>query len=503
MFLAEQPFLIRCQRLYKRAPAGLLVTSGLMLFAAVWLAHLSSASLSPPADNIEQLIWVHSLEWGYYKHPPLPTWLLWLPVQLFGAHGWISYATGAALTLASMGLLWHLVSQLRGIRFASLTLLAVLCMSYYNGRLYYYNHNILLLFLSTASATLCWKAWTTGRQRWWAALGVALGLGMLTKYQIAVTMASVLVFWLTQRGWRDVRQRRGLLLAAMIALVLFVPHLEWLRSHDFGPVEYAFQSSLGVYLSPQERLFDVLNWLADQLLSRALPAWLLLAMLLYRARMEEPPVAAATGREHCAGRALLLSWGLVPLLFMPLAGLVAGSTLQMQWGTPFLLFAVPAALELTSKRVRWSGVPLSRAVKAFAVIQLSLLLLSHLTSVRGPELLRNQHWRSFDSKELARQLEAPARAALLGGPICVVSGPVELAGALALALTDRPLVLIDGRYDRSPWVSTDLVNRCGMLQLQRDAQPPGGQPVGSMFPGLFWSVIAPKRPPAAPPAPPL
>src|SRR5256885_10565865 len=24
-------------------------------------------------DNLEQLTWVHSLEWGYYKHPPLPT----------------------------------------------------------------------------------------------------------------------------------------------------------------------------------------------------------------------------------------------------------------------------------------------------------------------------------------------------------------------------------------------------------------------------------------------
>ncbi|NMM79160.1 hypothetical protein B2J89_21205, partial [Acidovorax sp. SRB_24] len=46
------------------------------LFGVLWLWHLSSVALSPPADNIEQLSWMRSLQWGYYKHPPLPTWML-------------------------------------------------------------------------------------------------------------------------------------------------------------------------------------------------------------------------------------------------------------------------------------------------------------------------------------------------------------------------------------------------------------------------------------------
>ena len=68
----------------------------LLLFGAVWLAHLSYTSLSPPTDNIEQLTWVGALEGGYYKHPPLPTWLFWVPVQLFGVTAWTSYVVGAA-----------------------------------------------------------------------------------------------------------------------------------------------------------------------------------------------------------------------------------------------------------------------------------------------------------------------------------------------------------------------------------------------------------------------
>jgi len=476
---------------------GLMITLGLLLFAAVWLAHLSYTALSPPTDNIEQLTWVHSLEWGYYKHPPLPTWLFWLPAQLFGVHAWTSYVTGAAFTLASMGLFWQLLSQLRGRRYATLALLAVLCISYYNGRLYYYNHNIVLMLCATASASLCWKACSTRRLRWWAALGVALGLGALAKYQIAVTMTSALVFWLQQRGWRDPLQRRGLLLAALIALLVFAPHLQWLPTHDFGPIEYAMESSLGVHLDTAARWEDAVHWLIDQLLNRALPAWLLLATGLYGMRrsaerkLRSGP-AAILPRQTDAGRALLLSWGLVPLAFMPLVGIATGADLQLQWGTPFLLFAVPAAMELFGSRFVWSRVPLRPVVKAFGVLQALLLLLSHLTSPRGPEALRDHHWRGFDSDALTRAVEGPARRALSGGAICVVSGPAAPAGALALGLTDRPLVLIDGRYDHSPWVDSERVKTCGVLELQQGHPLTGGQPVGLAFPDLSWRVVPPQ-----------
>ena len=474
---------------------SLSVTLGLLLFAAVWLAHLSSTSLSPPTDNIEQLNWVHSLEWGYYKHPPLPTWLLWGPVQLFGLSAWTSYATGTALNLAVMGVLWRLMSRLRGIRFATLALLAVLCVTYYSAGLYAYNHNTLLTFWSTACAALCWQAYNSARLRWWALLGLALGLGMVTKYQIVVTMTSVFVFWLTQRGWRDARQRTGLLLAALLALLVFVPHLQWLRTHNFGPVGYAIESSLGAQLTAAERVSDVLNWLADQLLNRAAAAWLMLAAVLYLSKGAAPLERGAgspsrSGHGDAAG-ALILSWGLVPLLFMPLVGAITGATLQLRWGAPFLLFTVPAVMELFGRRVQWSRVRLSSAVQVFAAIQALLLLASYLTSAFGPVSLRDQHWRSFDSKALASELGPRLNAALAGHALCVVSGPTALAGALALQLPDHPLVLIDGRYDRSPWLSTELARRCGVLELQLGGVLAGGSLAGPRFPGLWWRVVPP------------
>ena len=473
-------------------PAGL-VSLILLIFGIVWLTHLSSTSLSPPTDNIEQLTWVGSLEGGYYKHPPLPTWLFWLPAKLFGATALTSYVVGATFTLGAMALLGGLLLRTRGWRYATLALLAVLCITYYNGRLNYYNHNVVLMFFVTASAALCWKAHSTGRLGWWAALGAALGLGALAKYQIAVTMACVLAFWLQQRGWRDPESRLGLLLASLISMLMFVPHLQWLRSHDFAPIHYAMDSSLGAHLAPQVRLGESFHWLVDQVMNRAAPAWMLLGWVVYASRSKAPTRqvrVASTSTTGESSRALLLIWGIVPLLFMPLVGLIVGADLQLQWGTPFLLFAVPAAMEFASSRVAWSHSALRPALSAFAVIQMLLLVLSHVTSPRGPQALQDHHWRAFDGAALARAI-APAAREMLGGPICIVSGPASAVGALALELPERPSVLIDGRYDQSPWVDKQVVANCGAVELSDGPPLEGGTAVGSGFPGLTWRVQRP------------
>ena len=119
-----------------------------------------------------------------------------------------------------------------------------------------------------------------------------------------------------------------------------------------------------------------------------------------------------------------------------------------------------------------------------------LLVLSHLTSPRGPQALQDHHWRAFDGAALARAV-APAAREILGGPICVISGPAAAVGALALELPERPSVLIDGRYDRSPWVDKRIVERCGALELSDGPPLPGGTAVGSTFPALTWRVQVP------------
>ena len=185
----------------------------------------------------------------------------------------------------------------------------------------------------------------------------------------------------------------------------------------------------------------------------------------------------------------LLIWGLIPLVFMPLVGVFFGADLQLHWGTPFLLWAVPALMELLSHR-RWGQADMRKVMTAFMFIQALLLVVSHLTSPRGPLALRDRHWHTFNSSELAQRIADSARRQL-GGPVRIVLGEAALAGSLALKLPEHPLVLIDGRFDYSPWVSRSLLRDCGAVQIGHKSQLPSGSPVDPAFPDLVWRVIQP------------
>lgn len=484
-------------RVWRCLPASYVgrVTLGLVLFAAVWLSELAASSLTAPMDNVEQLTWVRSLQWGYYKHPPLPTWLLWPVVHFFGAAPVDTYVLGASVTLAALGLYAWLLVLMRGRAYATLALLAALCITFYNGRLHYYNHNTVLMLFVTASALASWQAFRLRSLAWWAALGLMLGLGGLSKYQIAVSAVSVAVVWVQQRGWRDATHRRGAWLAAGVAGLTMLPHLLWLVQSDFQPIHYAMSTSLGVAIPWVDRWHAVMHWLADELFNRLLPAWLLLALAL---TTEPPGQALAQGgaapKAKASGglgltRSLLLAFGIVPLAFMAAIGLLFGSELQLQWGTAFAPFAVPAATELLAMRKSGATLSLRRATIAFVGIQILLLSVNWFTSAKAPARWQSAHWCRFPSAQLAQELAGPARRAL-GGPVRIIDGPSQLAGALALQLPEQPWVLIDGRPDISPWVPADELSHSPVLQLRvyQGTLDPAWQAVGADFPGLAWRV---------------
>jgi hypothetical protein len=481
----------RLDRAVSRDP-GRTTALVLFAFAFVWLTELARTSRVPAVDNLEQLIWSRGLAWGYYKHPPLPTVLMRLAVELGGLNAWTSYLLGAATILGGLALYARLLRELRGPRYAHLGLLAALCITFYNGRLNWYNHNTVLLVLVAALALFAWRAFERGQLRWWFAAGMALGLGALTKYQVAVTGASLAWFWLARRGWEQRVHRVGALLAVLVALVLFTPHLLWLRTHDFGPVTYAMDTSLGAGLSGAARTLHALNWLADAVLNRAGPALLLLGIagsLAKRHARAAWPASAADRQRWRASRQFLFAWGVVPLLFVTLLGTFSGADLQMQWSTSFLLFLVPCVMELAPAGF-WDKISLRIAWPVFAAVRALLLVVNVETSPVGAH--PDHQWRSFSAQRLAARLAAPARERL-GGPIRVIDGPTAEAGALALQLPERPLVLVDGRYDRSPWVSPDRVARCGALQIAEADRPRQGmQPVGEGFRGLYWRVLPPQ-----------
>lgn len=465
----------------------------LALFSLIWLGLLGWSANTAPADNLEQLVWVRSLEWGYYKHPPLPTWLLAPLVWVFGPQVWATYVLGAACTTASLALMWATVRAMRGPRHATIVLLAALCVTFYALRLHYFNHNVVMMLTGSIAVALLWRVTHRPSGLAWAGIGLALGLGMLAKYQTLLVVAGVTIWWWRAGLWRDPRHRRGALLATGLAVLLMAPHVAWLFAHDLAPLRYAERSSLGAGMLVAERPLHALNWTADWLLNRMGPAWLLLALtaaLVQRrgALSTSSDVNAPAAPDDRRRREFLTLFGLAPLVVMALMSLLGAASLQEHWGTAFALWTVPAVLEwMPRARARLSRCNAIRmAWIVLALLQALLLVNRWSGSPRGPLTHRQHHWGHFPSAMLAERV-APAARALLGGPIDLIAGDQAVAGALATALPEKPRVLILGRLDISPWIdASELDGGARVVEVfPADVLPPRAQWAG---PGWAWRV---------------
>jgi 4-amino-4-deoxy-L-arabinose transferase-like glycosyltransferase len=70
----------------------------------------------------------------------------------------------------------------------------------------------------------------------WVLLGIAVGIGLETKYTLAVPLVLLVLGFLVFR--RDALEPRGLAVAAGIAALLVVPNLIWQASHDWASVRF-------------------------------------------------------------------------------------------------------------------------------------------------------------------------------------------------------------------------------------------------------------------------
>ncbi|QTD47268.1 glycosyltransferase family 39 protein [Ottowia testudinis] len=450
----------------------------MLVFGMVWLWLLAATSRVAPVDNLEQLAWVRSIEWGYYKHPPLPTWLL-APLQaVFGPSEWLTYVLGAGVTLLSLSLFWGLLRSMRGSAYATVALLAVLCITFYNGRLYYYNHNVVMLLCSVLVVALLWRL-TLRPSLWgWAGIGLLMGLGMLAKYQIVIAGTCVGLWWLHMRWWRHPTHRAGAVLAVGIASAVFWPHLQWLWANDWMPLRYADSTSIGVHMHWSRRPLHALVWVADWLLNRSLPAWILLALAFWWAARQRVPaaVAAADGSDRARwSRQFLLLWGSVPTLFMVTMALVGGVDLQKHWGTAFILWSVPMVMEWLAARGRRVSLEVVRtAWPIFALVQMVLLLQYWAASPHGLPGYKVRQWHHFPAGKLARTVAPEARKAL-GGPIDIISGPHDVAQAIAIRLPEKPRVLISGELKYSPWIQASELKTARVIEVfpARELPPDG------------------------------
>ena len=191
----------------------------------------------------EAYYWAYAqhLDIGYLDHPPMVAWLIWFGTHLLGNRE-IGVRLPAFLSwLITSFFMYRLGRNLFGktAGFVSLLFIAALPMYFGFG------------FFMTPDAPLCaaWagylyfleRALVNRQSKAWVGVAVCFGLGMLSKYTIALLVPATVLFILLDKESRRWLRRPEPYLALVLALLLFSPVILWNAMNDWA--SFVFQGA--------------------------------------------------------------------------------------------------------------------------------------------------------------------------------------------------------------------------------------------------------------------
>ena len=182
-------------------------------------------------EEAQYWTWAQHLDWGYYSKPPMVAWVIALTT--LGSNGEIWVKLGALLLHPLTAIVVFVLGRRMfndkvgfsaGLLFASLPIVGF-------NSLFITTDAPLFLFWGLSTLWL-WQALRDRRWSSWLLTGAAVGLGMMSKYSMAIFLPSLLLV-LTLPAFRDQRRNPRLYAAALLALLIFVPNLWWNAHMDF------------------------------------------------------------------------------------------------------------------------------------------------------------------------------------------------------------------------------------------------------------------------------
>ena len=377
------------------------------------------------------------LDIGYLDHPPMVAWLIALGTRLGGQTEFGVRVSALVCSAVTSFFAWGLAARLYGRRAAAVAALLTQLLPFF----------FMAGWIMTPDAplTACWAATLSflarvffdpvdRARRAWLGVGVCLGLGLLSKYTVALLGPAAMLFLLLDVPSRPWWRRWEPYAAAALAVLIFSPVIRWNLAHHGA--SFAFQSTSRL----RARAEFSLPALLGSVLLILTPVGVWLAGRAWR--RGGPGTAAVIDEERRRWR---FAW---VFTLVPLAVFVAFSLthkVKLNWTGPLWLALVPVlAAQIAGEGRPAPGAGLRRAwrVTVAALAVLSLGLLQYLSfGVPGLPYARNIALLPVGWAQLGAELEREQAEARLdgGGRVLIVGMDRDfIASEAAFYHSQRP-----------------------------------------------------------------
>jgi len=327
----------------------------------------------------EAYYWTWSKEnvLSFLDHPPMIAWFIRFGTAIFGDTNFGVRFAGIFAMLVTQLLLADIVRRVtHDVRAVVLAVLMPEAALYYGLLMAKVSPDVALIPFAVAMVWALIRLNESGDARWWLAAGVFAGLALLSKFTAVMLIPAVLAFMLVP-DWR----RRWLCspypwLAALMAVVLFLPVLIWNAGHDWASFRFQFVRATATHEWSLRTVGDFIG------LQFGLVGFILLPVVLSGA-------ALTAWRGYRRGNAvaiLLSSCVIVPFgyFFWKSLTLRVGDTWPMfMWPIGFAAAAINVAMLPREGRPAWmvkSTISWAVAAIASGIVMVVLIFLYYVVS---------------------------------------------------------------------------------------------------------------------------
>ncbi|MDE3115551.1 MAG: glycosyltransferase family 39 protein [Pseudomonadota bacterium] len=353
-------------------------------------------------DEAQYWWWAQAPAFGYFSKPPMIAWIIWSTTALLGDGEWAIRIAAPLLHGGTALLLYGIGRRAGGERigfWSALAYATVPGVAYSCGLI---STDVPLLFFWAVALYAFLAALEDEGWRWPLLCGVALGLGLLSKYAMLYFVGGMILSALvSSRARALVLARRGAVIIA-VGLLLLIPNLLWNRAQGFVTVTHLAADA--DWRQAQFRLLDVLAFVGGQfgVFGPLLLAGFLLA-LWHLARKPETPLL------NCREADLILAaFALPPLLAISAQAFAAGA--NANWAAPAYISALPLAIAALFTTPRRWGLKASFAVNLLVMAGLWVVLLWPAlgeTMGVGNAFKREEGWQRLGQAAAAAARAAP------------------------------------------------------------------------------------------------